>query len=45
MITKVGDVKMEDPDDLSAEIKKHKPGDKVTVTYLRDKKSIKQRQN
>ncbi|MBK9659491.1 MAG: PDZ domain-containing protein [Chitinophagaceae bacterium] len=45
VITKVGDVKMEDPDDLSAEIKKHKPGDKVTVTYLRDKKSIKQRQN
>ena len=41
MITKVGDVKMEDPDDLSAEIKKHKPGDKVTVTYLRDKKEYK----
>ncbi|MBK6381906.1 MAG: PDZ domain-containing protein [Chitinophagaceae bacterium] len=41
VITKVGDVKMEDPDDLSAEIKKHKPGDKVTVTYLRDKKEYK----
>jgi serine protease Do len=38
IITKVGDKKIENPDDLSAAIKTHKPGDKVTVTYLRDKK-------
>lgn len=38
IITKVGDKKIENPDDLSAAIKAHKPGDKVTVTYLRDKK-------
>ncbi len=41
IITKVGDVKIEDADDLSATIKKHKPGDKVVVTYLRDKKEQK----
>lgn len=41
IITKVDDTKIEDPDDLSAVIKKHKPGDKVTVTYLRDKKEQK----
>lgn len=41
VITKVDDTKIEDPDDLSAAIKKHKPGDKVTVTYLRDKKEQK----
>ncbi len=41
IITKVDDTKIEDPDDLSAIIKKHKPGDKVTVTYLRDKKEQK----
>jgi serine protease Do len=41
VITKVDDVKIETPDDLSKAIKKHKPGDKVTVTYLRDKKEQK----
>lgn len=41
IITKINDTKIEDPDDLSAAIKKHKPGDKVTVTYLRDKKEQK----
>lgn len=41
IITKVGDKKIETPDDLSAAIKAHKPGDKVTVTYLRDKKEQK----
>ena len=41
IITKIDDTKIEDPDDLSAAIKKHKPGDKVTVTYLRDKKEQK----
>lgn len=35
VIKKVGDAKVEDPDDLSSAIKKHKPGDKVTITYLR----------
>ncbi|MEK7224060.1 MAG: PDZ domain-containing protein, partial [Bacteroidota bacterium] len=41
IITKIDDTKIEDPDDLSSAIKKHKPGDKVTVTYLRDKKEQK----
>jgi serine protease Do len=41
IITKVGDVKIEDPDDLSKVIRDHKPGDKVTITYLRDKKEQK----
>lgn len=41
VITKIDDKKIEDPDDLSAAIKAHKPGDKVTVTYLRDKKEQK----
>lgn len=41
IITKVDDKKIEDPDDLSAAIKTHKPGDKVSVTYLRDKKEQK----
>jgi len=38
IITKVGDKKIEGPDELSAAIKAHKPGDKVSITYLRDKK-------
>ena len=33
--------KIETPDELSSAIKKHKPGDKVTVTFLRDKKEQK----
>ncbi|HMK25023.1 MAG TPA: PDZ domain-containing protein [Chitinophagaceae bacterium] len=41
IITKIDDTKIEDPDGLSAAIKKHKPGEKVTVTYLRDKKEQK----
>jgi len=41
VITKIDDKKIEDPDQLSAAIKAHKPGDKVTVTYLRDKKEQK----
>jgi serine protease Do len=41
IITKIDDTKIETPDDLSAVIKKHKPGEKVTVTYLRDKKEQK----
>ncbi|HSU26769.1 MAG TPA: PDZ domain-containing protein, partial [Chitinophagaceae bacterium] len=31
----------EDPDELSEVIQKHKPGEKVTVTYLRDNKEEK----
>lgn len=41
IITKVDDKKIENPDDLSAAIQAHKPGDKVSVTYLRDKKEQK----
>lgn len=41
VITKVGDVKIETPDDLTKAIRAHKPGDKVDVTYLRDKKEQK----
>lgn len=41
VITKIGDKKIEGPDDLSEAIKAHKPGDKVTVTYLRNKKEQK----
>ncbi|MBC7873560.1 MAG: PDZ domain-containing protein [Ferruginibacter sp.] len=41
VITRVDDKKIEGPDELSAAIKSHKPGDKVTVTYLRDKKEQK----
>ncbi len=41
VITKIGDKKIETPDDLSREIKNHKPGDKVSVTYWRDKKENK----
>ena len=41
IITKIDDKKIEDPDDLSSAIKNHKPGDKVIITYLRDKKEQK----
>lgn len=41
IITKIDDEKIDNPDELSTAIKKHKPGDKVTVTYLRDKKEHK----
>lgn len=41
IITKVGDKKIDDPDALSEAIRKQKPGDKVTVTLLRDKKEQK----
>lgn len=41
IITRIDDKKIESPDDLSAAIQKHKPGDKVTITYLRDKKEQK----
>jgi len=41
IITSIGDAKVEDPDDLSEAIRKHKPGEKVNVTLLRDKKEQK----
>jgi len=41
IITKIGDTKIEDPDGLSEAVRKHKPGEKVTVTLLRDKKEQK----
>ncbi|HKC35073.1 MAG TPA: PDZ domain-containing protein, partial [Chitinophagaceae bacterium] len=41
IITKIGDTKVEDPDALSEAVRKHKPGEKVTVTFLRDKKEQK----
>jgi serine protease Do len=41
IITKVDDKKVDDPDDLTKLIRSHKPGDKVNITYLRDKKEQK----
>lgn len=41
IITKIGDTKIEDPDQLSETVRKYKPGDKVAVTLLRDKKEQK----
>jgi len=41
IITRVNDRKIESPDDLSDAIQDHKPGEKVTITYLRDKKEQK----
>ena len=38
IITKVDDKKIETPDDLSSAVQAHKPGDKVVIIYLRDKK-------
>lgn len=41
IITKIDEVKIDDPDKLSEVVRKHKPGEKVTVTLLRDKKEQK----
>ena len=41
IIIKIDDKKIETPDNLSDAITAHKPGDKVTVTWLRDKKEQK----
>ena len=41
VITKIGDKKIADSDDVSAVVRSHKPGDKVTVTFLRDGKEQK----
>jgi serine protease Do len=41
VITKINDAGINNPDELSEVIRKQKPGDKVTVTLLRDKKEQK----
>ena len=41
IIKKIDETKIENPDGLSEAVKKHKPGDKVGVTVLRDKKEQK----
>jgi serine protease Do len=41
IITKIGETKITDPDALSGEVRKHKPGEKITITLLRDKKEQK----
>jgi len=41
IITKIDSKKINGPDELSETIRDHKPGDKVSVTYLRDKKEQK----
>ena len=39
IITKIGDRKIESTDDVTDAIRNHKPGDKVSITYLRDSKT------
>src|SRR6476661_7012882 len=41
IIVRVDDKKIEDPDELTKVIRSHKPGDKVSVTILRDDKEQK----
>jgi serine protease Do len=41
IISRIDESKIEGPDDLSAAIKKHKPGDKVSISYFRDGKEQK----
>lgn len=38
IITKVGDTEINNPEQLTAAIRKQKPGDEVTINYLRDGK-------
>ncbi len=38
VVTKINDKKIEDADDLYDAVGKYKPTDKVTITYMRDKK-------
>ncbi len=40
IILKVDEEKIEKPDDLTKAIRAHKPGDKVKITYKRDKKEM-----
>jgi serine protease Do len=39
IITKIGDHKIESTDDVTEAVRAHKPGDKVTITYVRDGKT------
>jgi serine protease Do len=41
IITNIADQKIEEPDDLSAAVKKYKPGEKVVISYIRDGKELK----
>jgi serine protease Do len=41
IITRIDDKKIEDPGDVTSEIRKHKPEDKITITYKRDGKESK----
>ncbi len=41
VITRINDAKVEDAGDVTEQVRKHKPGDKVTVTVLRDGKEQK----
>lgn len=41
IITLIGDKKVENTDDVTQAVRAHKPGDKVSVTYLRDGKEQK----
>lgn len=38
VITRIAEDKIEDPNDVSKSIRKHKPGEKVKITFLRDDK-------
>jgi serine protease Do len=41
IITKIGDAEIDDADDVAKAVRKHKPGDKITITVLRDGKEQK----
>lgn len=41
IITKIDDAKIEDAEDVTAAIRKHKPGDKIAITFLRGGKEQK----
>ena len=41
IITKIGDAKIEDAEDVTKAVRSHKPGDKVAITVLRDGKEQK----
>ena len=41
IITKIDDAKIDDTEDVSVAVKKHKPGDKVNISVLRDGKEQK----
>lgn len=41
LITRIDETKIERPEDLTATIRKHKVGDKITITYKKDGKELK----